>query len=191
MELKRSIRSGSSHLASERIEEKHEMISAKIRGSIMAVTAAVAAATMFAAPTVSADAKHAPSAVVVTEEDKDKDKGDEKKNCKLLLSQLNGRLQLGLDSFDGTTPDLETARTALSQADRRLAALEDGKCLCVAQFELLRERLEALLGLLNASPVRVPEAREGLVHLLLVVKVLQVGATCENGKCGVDDMSVE
>ncbi|MDQ1010185.1 hypothetical protein QFZ82_004670 [Streptomyces sp. V4I23] len=169
------------------------MISAKIRGSIMAVTAAVAAATMFAAPTVSAETKHAPSAVAVTDkdEDKDKDKGDEKKNCRLLLTQLNGRLELGLDSFDGTTPDFDTARTALSQADRRLTALEDGKCVCVAQIDWLRERLDAAIGFLNTTPERVPEAREALVHLLLVIEVLQAGTTCDDGKCGGDDMSVE
>ncbi|MGW0703768.1 hypothetical protein ACWD0A_31575 [Streptomyces sp. NPDC002867] len=169
------------------------MISVKIRGSIMAVTAAVAAATMFAAPTVSADTKHAPSAVVVTDKDKDKDKdkGDEKRNCKLLLTQLFGRLQLGFDSLDGTTPDIDTARTALSQADRRLTSLEDSKCLCVEQIDWLRERLDVAMGFLNATPARVPEARDSLASLLLVIEVLQIQATCDDGKCGGDDMSVE
>ncbi|MGW7467147.1 hypothetical protein ACWGJT_21250 [Streptomyces xantholiticus] len=162
------------------------MISVKIRGSIMAVTAAVAAATVFMAPTVSADTKPAPSAAVVTNggDEKDKDKGDEKRNCGPFLSQLDGRLQLAWDSLDSTAPQIPTARTALSQADRRITALEDSKCLCSAETDLLRDLLDAVLANLDASTPNVPEARERLAHLILAVDLLRAGFTCDNGKCG-------
>ncbi|MFI2367468.1 hypothetical protein [Streptomyces sp. NPDC018833] len=166
------------------------MISVKIRGSIMAVTAAVAAATVFMAPTVSADTKPTQSAAVVTDKDKgDKDKkGDEKKNCEPIFTQLGGRLQLAEDSLGGTTPDIDTARTALAQADRRLSALEDNKCACVAQLDLLRDLLDSVFAVLNGTTPDVPEARERLFHLIVAFDVLQAGTTCDKGKCGGDDM---
>ncbi|MEV4329800.1 hypothetical protein AB0K02_04545 [Streptomyces sp. NPDC049597] len=168
------------------------MISAKIRGSIVAVTAAAAAATVFMAPTVSADTKSVPSAAVVMDKDKDRDKDkdkdrdDEKRNCAPLLAQLLDRLRLAEDSLDSTPPAIPTARTALSQADRRLTALEDSKCLCLAEVDLLRERLDTAIGFLNATPVNVPEARESLASLLVVIEVLQAGETCRDGKCDVN-----
>lgn len=174
------------------------MISAKIRGSIMAVTAAVAAATVFMAPTVSADTKPTRSAAVVTDKDKgDKDKGDkdkkgdEKKNCAPILLQLGDRLQLALDSLEGTDPDIDTARTALAQADRRLQALEDNKCLCVAEVDLLRDLLDAVGALLNGTGSNVPEARATLLQLIVAVDLLETGATCDKGKCGGGDMVVD
>ncbi|WP_189890129.1 hypothetical protein [Streptomyces xantholiticus] len=165
------------------------MISVKIRGSIMAVTAAVAAATVFMAPTVSADTKPAPSAAVVNGgEEKDKDKGEEKRNCGPFLSQLDGRLQLAWDSLDSTAPQIPTARTALSQADRRITALEDSKCLCAAEVDLLRDLLDAVLANLDGTAPNVPEAQERLAHLILAVDLLRAGFTCDNGKCGGNDV---
>jgi hypothetical protein len=154
------------------------MISVKIRGSIMAVTAAVAAATVFMAPTVSADTKTNPSAAVVTEN------GDEKKDCVPLLTQLDTRLQSAVDALDSTEPQLDAARTALAQSDETLMQLEDSKCLCAAEVDLLRALLDAVLALLNATPVDVPAAREALDHLVLAVDVLQASTSCDNGKCG-------
>lgn len=154
------------------------MISVKIRGSIMAVTAAVAAATVFMAPTVSADTKTTPSSAVVTEN------GDEKKNCVPFLTQLDTQLQSAVDALDSTEPDLDAARTALTQADHTLMQLEDSKCLCAAEVDLLRDLLAAVVALLNATPVDVPATREALDHLVLAVDVLQAAATCDNGKCG-------
>ncbi|MBT2366292.1 hypothetical protein J7E88_13495 [Streptomyces sp. ISL-10] len=172
------------------------MISVKIRGSIMAVTAAVAAATVFMAPTVSADTKPTRSAAVVADkgDEKDKDKGrdkdkdDERENCGPILMQLDSRLQLAADSLDSTTPLIPTARTALEQADRRVTALEDSKCLCAEEADLLRDLLDAVFAPLNATPPSVPEARERLAHLILAVDVFQATFKCDNGKCGGDDM---
>lgn len=155
------------------------MISVKIRGSIMAVTAAVAAATVFMAPTVSADTKTTPSSAVVTEGGDDK-----KRNCVPFLTQLDTRLQSAVDALDSTEPDLDAARTALTQADQTLTQLEDSKCLCAAEVDLLRDLLAAVVALLNATPVDVPATREALDHLVLSVDVLQAAATCDNGKCG-------
>jgi hypothetical protein len=160
------------------------MISVKIRGSIMAVTAAVVAATVFMAPTVSADTKSTPSAAVVTENGDEKDKKDEKKDCVPFLTQLDTRLQSAGDALDSTEPQLDAARTALAQASLALTQLENSKCLCAAEVDLLRDLLNAVIALLNATPVDVPAARETLGRLIVSFDVLQVAATCDNGKCG-------